>query len=163
MASLQIKTVEDIFDRALAIEEKSEDFYRNAATRFEGTDLQMLLYQLAEEEIGHQNDVQRMKEMKIQKAIREKEVDFPVPEFNLQEFDQVAASGDEQAVVDFARRMEKNAAESYRVLAEQCEGELAEIASKLQKMEAEHADKLERMAKDIGLSLEEEGGEFHAH
>ncbi len=54
-------TIEDVLNRAVNVEKIAESFYRMASKRFEGTEMQMLLLQLAEEEEGHQDDVDDIK------------------------------------------------------------------------------------------------------
>lgn len=156
-------TFDDVLKRAQLVEKTAEEFYRVAAQRFAGTDMQMLLVQLSEEESGHADIIEDIRKKYTSDVTFDADVRIEGETKFLDKFEQISKEGTMEAVAEFALQMEKAAVENYTQLADAHEGELKKIFVDLANFEKEHANSLIRMTKDLSLTLDEDWEEFHAH
>lgn len=156
-------TIEEVLNRAKQVEKTAESFYRIASKRFEGTEMQMLLIQLAEEEEGHQDDVEDIKNKYKSDLQLDSVVEIYGETQFLDKFEGIAQEGTIEAVANFALQMEHAAVESYQSLADNSSGQLKKVFQELADFERTHVSKVSRLIKDLDLDYEDEPEEFHAH
>lgn len=156
-------TIDDVLNRAKMVEKTAEEFYRIASQRFEGTEMQMLLVQLAEEEAGHQDDVDDIREKHAKDLVLNDRVEIDGEVKFLDKFEQIAREGTIESVARFALEMEKAAVASYGQLAKSHSGDLRKVFQDLTDFEKTHVDRIERIISDLSLNIDDDWDEFHAH
>lgn len=157
-------TLQEVLDQAKQIEAVSEKFYRKSAERFEGTDVQMLFLQLADEEAGHARHVNQIE--LAAGTVAAKNNHFNAPQtltLDFSDLQNLTEEGNMSDVAKFAYRLEKAASENYRILAESATGEEKEILLRLAAMEERHTKAMKKLVDELDMSLESDPGEFHAH
>ncbi len=156
-------TIDDVLKRAQMVEKTAEEFYRIASQRFEGTEMQMLLIQLSEEESGHVDEVGEIRNKYKSTIVFDDKVQIDGEVKFLDKFEKIAKEGSIEAVAKFALDMEKAAVSSYSQLAKSHTGEVKQVFQDLADFEQTHVDNITRMIKSLSLNLSDDDGEFHAH
>ena len=156
------KTIKEILEHASKVEEVAEKFYAKASERFEGTNIQIILAQLAEEEAGHQEDVDLLAKQLEESGVNfSEEVEIEIAKMSYDNFGKIAAKGEMNQIVFFALNMEKQAVELYSALAAKAVGDAKKAFDALVVFEKKHVDMLSRMVSDLSLNYEDDPGEYH--
>jgi rubrerythrin len=155
-------SLQDIINETILIEEMSEKFYSMCAHRFQGTEMQMLFLQLAQEEAAHQKYVESLTSKYKNIQIKEEVTFDKTNAVNFSNIDELLKTGNMKSVVAFALVMEKASAENYGVLLHQIKGEGKDLVEKLFEMETNHIKSLERALRELELDIKTDPEEFHA-
>jgi len=146
-----IRTPGEAYEYALLLEKASEEFYHLAAEHFAGTDIQMLLLQLAEEESTHQSEIEEMRARVLEEIASDARLETDLAPPARDRLERIARAGSLDEVARIALSLEEAARENYKSLAQAASGGLREMFLEMKAFEEEHIRLLRRMIKDINV------------
>ena len=153
MGSLpEVRSIHEAFVLALKWELAAEDFYSQAAERFSEGELKDLLVFLMEEEISHQNEIERVHEDGKENLKSEETILVEKEQPDIFKLDEISKSGTKEEVLHQALMLEEAAAENYGVLASRSEGELKIMLERLALFEEGHADKIRKLMSELSIA-----------
>lgn len=139
-----------IFSMASQRELEANAFYTKVAKSSESTDVREVFEQLAHEELGHFELIEKLKnDPSLSLKIQAPEQDFKLAEAT--ELPALSAISLPKDAIALAMKKEQQAVEFYRGLADSAQdGELKDIFENLANMESGHKHRLETVFVDIG-------------
>lgn len=156
-----INSLTEAFAQAMRWEAMAEKFYHAAAEKFAGTNQQLLLLQLAEEEASHQLDIKRMANQMHE--IDQEYVSAEHTETDDQRMREILGAGNMLDVARFALEMENTAVANYARLAAEASGDLKSMLLEMQAFEERHVEMIENMLRDLDIDPSNEPEEIYSH
>ena len=146
-------SVQEILQEAIQGEVESYELYTNAVNLVKEEHIKKTLRQLAQEELGHKANLERMllSPGQLRRSVRKLQQE-PIEDHKVADHLIVQPLGPNSTFQDvciFASRKEQQSHELYQGLAEQNEGEIRELFEAMAKDELRHKDLVERWYEEV--------------
>jgi rubrerythrin len=133
----QFKTVDDILDFAIILEQQAVDFYNNLAGRMSNNEMKDIFIQFSFEEVGHKAKLQKIKDEKIFFISSEKIADLKLSDYVVSARPEPDMKYED--ALKLAMKREKAAFKLYTNLAEKSEDNgMKSLFSMLAQEESKH-------------------------
>ena len=149
----QEQTIEEVLQEAIQGEVESYELYTNAVHLVKAEHVKDTLHELAEEELGHKTNLEKMlaNPGSLRRGVQKLQ-QTPVEDYKIGDHLVVKPLGPDSTFQDvciFASRKEQQSHELYKGLAEQNEGQVAELFEAMAKDEMRHKNLVERWYEEI--------------
>lgn len=147
---MNLTDINKLIDFAIAQEHEAYSFYKTASEKMTNPGVKQLFLELAQDEKGHANLLERYRQNKaIEELFKAQVIDYKIAE--TQDMPELSINMKPAEAITIAMKREQQAAELYRSLANNAINQTErEVLENLANMEMGHKHKLENAFVDIG-------------